>query len=128
MKRWLPIWTIPVLIVMAIGTVWLRLSIVGTTYSIAQADRKIRELQQEREQLELKVTGLRSPRRLELLAKTRFGLSQPRSEQLIHMPQDAATRAEPAPKAATRRTAKPTASKTLVKFPAKSARGGRNER
>ncbi|MCM2324714.1 MAG: hypothetical protein NDJ90_15755 [Oligoflexia bacterium] len=85
MRRWIPLWTIPLLIAMATGTVWLRLSIVGTTYAIDQADRKIRALRQERQQMELRVTGLRSPRRLELLAKSRFGLSQAKSEQLIHM-------------------------------------------
>lgn len=85
LRRWMPWWALPILIAMAIGTVWLRLSIVGTTYAINQSEKKIRELQQEREQMELRVTALRSPRRLELLAKTRYGLTQPRSEQLIHM-------------------------------------------
>lgn len=81
----MPLWTVPLLIVMAIGTVWLRLSIVGTTYSIDQADRSIRELQQQKEQMDLKVTALRSPRRLEILAKTRFGLAQASSDQIVHL-------------------------------------------
>ncbi len=62
---------------------WLRLSIVRTSYEITQNDRMIRDLKQVREQSELKVTGLRSPRRLEVLAKSRFGLTQPRSDQVI---------------------------------------------
>lgn len=85
LRRWVPMWVVPLVIVLAIGTVWLRLSIVGTTYTISQADRKIRELHQHRQQMELKVTALRSPRRLEILAKTRFGLTQPKSEQIIHL-------------------------------------------
>lgn len=85
LRRWVPMWVVPLVIVLAIGTVWLRLSIVGTTYTISQADRKIRELQHGKQQMELKVTALRSPRRLEILAKTRFGLSQPKSEQIIHL-------------------------------------------
>lgn len=87
-RRWMPLWAFPVLIVMAIGTVWLRLSNVRTTYTIDQAERTIRNLQQTREQMELKVTGLRSPRRLEILAKTRYGLSQPKAEQVIHLRAD----------------------------------------
>jgi cell division protein FtsL len=70
-------------LVLSIGTVWLRLSIVRTTYEITQTDKMIRDLKQVREQSELRVTGLRSPRRLELLAKSRFGLTQPRSDQVI---------------------------------------------
>jgi cell division protein FtsL len=84
-RRWLPIWVVPALIVLAIGTVWLRLAIVRTTYAINQAERTERELRQAREDLELKVTALRSPRRLESLAKARFGLGVPRSDQVIHM-------------------------------------------
>src|SRR5205823_3640642 len=78
-----PIWVVPTLVVMSIGTIWLRLAIVGTTYSIDQADKMIHSLQQEREQMRLKVTALRSPRRLEILAKTKFGWVQPKSNQVI---------------------------------------------
>ena len=70
---------------MAIGTVWLRLSIVRTTYAINQAGHTDREMRQEREDLELKVTALRSPRRLEGIAKAKFGLGTPRSDQVIHL-------------------------------------------
>jgi cell division protein FtsL len=80
----MPLWVVPVLIAMSIGSVWLRLAIVRTTYSITQTEKSIRQLQLEREQMELRVTALRSPRRLELLARTRFGLSQPKSEQIVH--------------------------------------------
>jgi cell division protein FtsL len=78
-------WVLPILFVMAVGTVWLRLTIVRTTYEISQNDKMIRNLQQEREQQELRVTALRSPRRLENLARVKFGLSQPRADQVIHM-------------------------------------------
>jgi len=84
-RRWMPLWVLPVLIAMAIGTVWLRLSVVRTTYSINQAEKTIRDLNLSREQMELRVTALRSPRRLELLAKTRYGLTQPKSEQIVHL-------------------------------------------
>ena len=47
---WVPVWALPVLATMAIGTVWLRLAIVRTTYEISQTDGMIRNLQQEREQ------------------------------------------------------------------------------
>ncbi len=94
MRRWFPIWSIPCLIAFAIGTVWLRLNIVRTTYSIDQAEREMRALQQQREQMELKVTALRSPRKLEVIARGKFGLSHPQAEQVIHM---SSAHAVPAP-------------------------------
>lgn len=82
---WVPAWAVPALVLMAIGTVWLRLSIVKTTYEISQADRMIRNLRQEREQEELHLTALRSPRRLESIARSKFKLNQPRVDQVIHL-------------------------------------------
>ena len=70
---------------MAVGTIWLRLAIVRTTYAINDVDRQIRLLQKEHDEVDVKVAGLRSPRRLELLARTRFRLAQPRSDQIIHL-------------------------------------------
>jgi cell division protein FtsL len=85
-RKWMPIWVVPTLIVMAIVTVWLRLSIVRTAYAINQSEKRVRELKQAREDLELKVTALRSPRRLESLARARFsGLVTPRADQVIHL-------------------------------------------
>jgi cell division protein FtsL len=84
----MPLWVFPVLVVMAIGTVWLRLSIVRTSYSIDQMDRQLRALHQARQEMELKVTGLRSPRRLELLAKTRLNMAAPTPAQVIRMRTD----------------------------------------
>ncbi|OFZ21890.1 MAG: hypothetical protein A2X94_03015 [Bdellovibrionales bacterium GWB1_55_8] len=88
MRQWMPLWAVACLIIMSVGTVWLRLAIVGTSYDINQADREIRELQLAREYSTVKYTGLRSPRRLELLARTRFGLSQPRPDQIIRLSQE----------------------------------------
>ena len=92
LRQWMPLWVLPVLIAMAIGTVALRLSIVRKTYAIDQADRQIRALKEARERMEVKVTGLRSPRRLELIARSRLGLSQPRTDQVIYMSQSAPER------------------------------------
>ncbi len=85
MKKWLPLWVYPMLVVMAIGTVWLRLHVVRTTYEITQLDRMIRNLHQEREREELKLAGLRSPRRLESIARGKFQLEKPRQDQVIYL-------------------------------------------
>jgi hypothetical protein len=65
--------------------VWLRLSIVRTSYAINQVEQKIRAARQAREELVLKQSALRSPRRLESLARGQFGLGTPRADQVIHM-------------------------------------------
>lgn len=83
--KWLPFWVLPVLAAFATGTVWLRLSIVRTAYSIDETDRMTRSLKQARERSELRVASLRSPRRLELLARSKFGLQPPRAEQVVHL-------------------------------------------
>jgi|GEM_PF-512941 len=84
-KNYIPKWVAPVVLTMAVLTVWVRLSIVKTTYAIGEAGKEIRALEQAREQMDLRLTGLRSPRRLEGIARTKFGLTQPRADQVIHM-------------------------------------------
>jgi cell division protein FtsL len=83
LRVWVPFWVIPAIAALAIGTTWMRLGIVRTTYAINQAEREVKNLMIEREQMQLKVTALRSPRRLEVLARTRFGLSQPKSDRIV---------------------------------------------
>ncbi len=85
MKKYFPLWVFPVLLLMAIGTVFLRLEIVRTSYAINQSEKKIRALKLDREQLELKMAQLRSPKRLEILARTKFGLTHPSSTQVIYL-------------------------------------------
>ena len=80
-----PAWIWPVILGMTILTVWVRLGIVRTTYEVTQTEKAIRNLQQDREQIELRVAGLKSPRRLEALAHGQFGLGQPRADQVIYM-------------------------------------------
>ncbi len=83
LKKWVPYWTIPGLMIFATGTVWLRLTVIRTTYAINQAQQQIEKASQDREMFQLKVAALRSPRRLEVLARTVFGLSQPRVDQVV---------------------------------------------
>ena len=92
--KWVPAWVIPAVVLLAVATVWLRLHIVRVAYEIDQADRMTAGLQQAREQAELKLANLRSPRRLEILARARFHMSQPQPSQVIPMHQAAPKRFE----------------------------------
>ena len=78
-------WTIPVLIAFAFATVWLRLTVVQTTYELDQANKTLHNLKLENEKLELRVAQLRSPRRLEAIAKQKFKLSPPTPEKLVQL-------------------------------------------
>jgi len=84
-SEWFPSWIWPVFLLMTIMSVWVRLSVVKTTYDVSQSDRALRSLQQDREQIELRVAGLKSPRRLEVLARSKFALTQPRADQVIYL-------------------------------------------
>ncbi len=86
MKRLLPRWIWPVILVMAIATVSVRLFIVKTSYSVHEAQSRIRTLKQQREQLEMRSAQLRSPRRLEGLARQRQ-MEPARPEQIIRVSQ-----------------------------------------
>ena len=84
-RRWIPLWALPLVVLMAAGTIWLRLRIVSMTYEVDQTQKMIRNALQDVERLELDVARLRSPRRLEALARIKFGLAPARSEQVIHL-------------------------------------------
>lgn len=85
MKRFFPAWIFPLLIAFSVGTVWLRLAAVRSSYAINKADRMISSLRAEREKAELKLAQLRSPKRLERLARERFRLQPPTTAQLIRL-------------------------------------------
>jgi hypothetical protein len=70
---------------MSVLSVWIRLSIVGTSYEINQADRTIRNLNNQKEKTEVELAQIRSPRKLEELGKIKFGLDRPKPEQVIHI-------------------------------------------
>ncbi len=84
-QRAFPLGFIPLAAIMAIGTVWLRLTIVDTTYAIHQLEETTRALRQEKAKTELKLATQKSPRRLEQLARTKFNLAPPRTDQVIYL-------------------------------------------
>jgi len=85
MTKWVPLWTIPILIVLAFATVWLRLTVVKSTYELNQANKVLHNLKLENEKLELKVAQLRSPRHLEMLSRSRFKLNPPAADRIIRI-------------------------------------------
>ena len=85
MKKYFPVWCFPLILVLALLNVGLRLSIVKSTYEMNQMEKMIKNAKAEREKTSIRLAGLRSPKRLEILSKTLFSLSQPRAEQVIYL-------------------------------------------
>ncbi len=85
MKRYFPVWVLPLFIAFSIGTVWLRLAAVRASYSVNRADRLIAEVQKAREKAEVKLASLKSPKRLEKIARERFGLKPAQAEQVVRL-------------------------------------------
>ena len=84
-RRWFPKWIFPVLLILSVATVALRLKIVNTVYEINQTEKIISNSKHENEKASLKLAGLRSPRRLEILSKTQFKLNQPTAKQVVYL-------------------------------------------
>lgn len=85
LKKFFPIWSYPLILLFTLLTVGLRLSIVKNTYEMNQIEKMIKNARDEKEKVSIRLSQLRSPKRLEILSKTSFNLSQPRSDQIIYL-------------------------------------------
>jgi cell division protein FtsB len=83
-NRIAPVWAFFALVVFATGTVWVRLNIIHTTYAVNEINQKIEKAHQAGEILKLRLAALKSPKKLEELARRKFHFSQPRIEQVVH--------------------------------------------
>ena len=62
---------------------WTRLEIISLGYRIGERAKFERELHETNKALRIKVAGLRSPARLQRLARERFGLVPPPADQVV---------------------------------------------
>ena len=63
--------------------VWVRLQIVSISYDIHELQVKEKHAREINNNLNLKIHGLRSPFRLEQIAKHKFNMKPPTTEQVI---------------------------------------------
>ena len=66
--------------------VWSRLEVVQIGYEISRADKVYQDLIKENQCLRVEVASLKSPSRIEEIAKNRLGFINPRHEQIIIIP------------------------------------------
>lgn len=69
---------------LAVGTIWLRLSMVRTSYEIDEVDREYRARSHEIERLRVDLARLKSPAQLRATAE-KLGLRQPQRDQVIRV-------------------------------------------
>lgn len=65
---------------------WSRVQCVGIGYEISKAANRQKEIVALQNNLNLELASLKSPARIAEIAKTRFGLKMPTSEQMIIIP------------------------------------------
>jgi len=71
------------LTLVSIFHVWSRVRVVDMNLKIAEINRDIREQEQEHNRLKLEVASLRTPARIEALAKGELGMALPTEQQVV---------------------------------------------
>ncbi len=63
--------------------VWSRVKVVDLNLQVSEANRLLRDLQQEQKMLRLEVATLKNPARIETVAKGELGMALPTEQQVI---------------------------------------------
>ncbi len=85
LPEWVPKWIFAAWVVFAILTIWVRLTTVRTHYAIYDVNQEKEQVDRQLSQLRLRWAELQAPQNLENWATHRFGLAQPRLNQVIQM-------------------------------------------
>jgi cell division protein FtsL len=71
------------LTVVSIFHVWSRVKVIDVNLQIASISKEIRDLEQEQNRLRLEVASLKTPGRIEALAKGDLGMALPSDQQVV---------------------------------------------
>ena len=71
------------LTLVSIFHVWSRVKVIDMNLQIAGITREIREQEQEHNRLKLEVASLKTPARIEALAKGELGMALPTEQQVV---------------------------------------------
>ncbi len=86
-RRWdlLPylIILLALLTLLSLFHVWSRVKVVDLNLQIAEGNRLLKQLRQEKNMLRLEVASLKNPARIEALAKGELGMDLPTDQQVI---------------------------------------------
>jgi len=71
------------LMVVSVFHVWSRFKLVDLNLQISEASRQLKETEQEQKRLKLEAATLRTPARVEAIAKNELGMALPTEQQVI---------------------------------------------
>lgn len=71
------------LTVVSIFHVWSRFRLIELNLQIGEASRQLKDLEQEQKQLKLEAESLKTPARIEVIAKRDLGMTVPQDQQVI---------------------------------------------
>jgi cell division protein FtsL len=65
--------------------VWSRVKVIDLNFQLVETNRFYREQQQENKQLRVEIASLKTPARIEALAKGELGMALPSEQQVVHV-------------------------------------------
>jgi cell division protein FtsL len=71
------------LTVVSVFHVWSRFKLVDLNLQISEASHLLKEAEQEQKRLNLEVASLRTPARIEAIAKNELGMALPTEQQVV---------------------------------------------
>jgi cell division protein FtsL len=71
------------LTVVSVFHVWSRFKLVDLNLQISETSRQLKEAEQEQKRLNIEVASLRTPARIETIAKNELGMALPSEQQVI---------------------------------------------
>ncbi|HKK01527.1 MAG TPA: cell division protein FtsL [Desulfuromonadales bacterium] len=74
---------IAVLFALSLFFVWSRIQVINLEYNISSLEEQLRTAQHQSRQLRLEAASLRSPARIEKIARQELGLQLPTPEQIV---------------------------------------------
>ena len=74
------------LVVFILAHVWLRLQVVNVGYELSTTSKLQNQLEQENRELKVELATLTSPERLEATVRSRLGMVEPATGQVVILP------------------------------------------
>ncbi len=84
-RRWATrvLWFVVVVAILSLFLVWVRIKVIQMSYQITELKEKNAELTQKMNEMDLKVAKLKSPQRLEDVARTEIGMHPPGEKENV---------------------------------------------
>jgi cell division protein FtsL len=77
------VWLLALGVIMALLFVWVRIQVIHLGYEVSRLRKETRDLTEQRNMLEAKVSSLKSPERLMRIASQRFGMRLPQGDEIV---------------------------------------------